>query len=371
LPAKFIKVYPMNPALLGKLSFAKAAAIFRTLILINTVLVCSTRRIAAHEHIFLWKHVKVPGIYKAKVDTYVTPTAEDLVSFYTDFKTHSTFKKVLAGHAVYIQDIRVVNEQYIRGRIHKIGWVTITAFDTKKDNEVENYFTRISCGHDQRRVISMEHVGYLPPQSWLDAEGYRLRPLHWKAWSYGFSGDSGKDTVQWSIAGLFQNCPEFMTQQDPSLVIPMETSGRNLKAGIWSMFSMESYVMPGCSVLESEVPVELTLTMSINREALWSGRVMLDPENFCDAQSGSDHIFEDQVGNVFLPVRKVSQETPFNSPVVLWAMSYKCFSMQANGFHVDNGYWNRWEAHLQVSKTVFHLLPLASECAGQLLPFGC
>eukprot|EP00419_Tripos_fusus_P090886 CAMPEP_0172866342 /NCGR_PEP_ID=MMETSP1075-20121228/81928_1 /TAXON_ID=2916 /ORGANISM="Ceratium fusus, Strain PA161109" /LENGTH=333 /DNA_ID=CAMNT_0013715499 /DNA_START=123 /DNA_END=1120 /DNA_ORIENTATION=- len=329
---------------------------------------CCARRIASHNHIFLWKDAKLPGLYEAKYHLYITDTAEDFFGHADDFR------KVSQKQRVYLEDIRVINEYYVRARIPNIGWVTLGAFD-KSEDRMQYFFVRLSTGFEvkgneqrrvrtmQRRIHAMQDVGLLPAQRWIDAEGYRLRPKNWNRWSYEFSGDSS--TVKWRITGLFASCQGF-TQGD--LLIPMESSGKNRKADIWSMYSLQSYVMPGCSVLEGKDPVELTLTMTSNSEDVWSGRVLLDPENFCDTQSGSDGIPKDRVGNVFLPIRRVLEETQLNNAVALWAISYRCFSIQASGFHVETGAWKRLEAHLKITKTVFHLLPEASECAGQWFP---
>jgi len=348
----------MNPMLLRVCSSARIATIFTILFFGNRVPVCGARRLANHDHVYLWKHAKIPGDYKARQDSYITPTAED----------HSVLgRKVAKGQTVMIGDVRVINEEYIRGKTPNGGWITIGHVDGQGS---KYYLVRTSSIHEKRRIEAMADVGMVPTQNWLHAEGYRLRPLHWKHWSYGFTGD--KDAVKWSISGMFKDCPDFVTPEESTIVLPMESSGKNKKAGIWSAFSMSPYVMPGCSVLQGQEPVDLTFTMSIGDQVMWTGHTLLEPENFCDIQSGVDQNFEDPVGGeVFLPVRKLSEETPLNHAVALFAISYRCFSIQANGFHKDTGPWRRWEAHLHVTKTVFHLISAAPECAGEWLPFGC
>lgn len=362
------------------------------------------------EKIWIWRYAKVPGKYTLRENLDISGTSSVLgnprASQVVPMKFTSKVQE--RGTSVDIVEVRVVEYEYIRGRLSDEsggGWITMSRLTNKKKHEVKDYVVRALDGVDgitrsqttvsartqpkfsqvqpkfsqsiKRRLSDAIKVSgdprAQPPQSFVDAGGYKVRPST-GGWKYGFKEVKNLGKITWSIDGLSQGC-EDATSGD-RVTVEMDGIANEKIPSVWSMYSKREFILQGCALLQGKRPTGLKLTMHIDNQVAWEGSVSIEPRDLCfqeaDLKSRSEDLKSPE-GQAFIPMRSSQalskiDGSEWNLPVALWIFSYKCFSIQAAGFHLQRGDWKSWEVHLQIPDTTFHLLR-EEGCA--ILPFGC
>lgn len=365
----------------------------RVLLAVTMIVVAGARVETSNPRkIWIWNYAKIPGIYLVLNGLVITESPE--VHSTQQSKSKKVVPQTLiskgmleTGKIVDIVEVRVIQYEFVRGLLSDAsggGWITLSRITDKKNHLVQDYVQRVEQVEegDQGRPSSSAALGKLPPQRFLDAEGYKILPETEGGWKYGFQKIKNLGRVGWTIKGLSQGCED--SPDSDSVTIPIESIATE-KTGTtenpsYPMFSNRRFVLQGCSVLQGKRPAELKLMMHINDRVVWEGNLTLQPEDMCRAYS--DEPAEGDLkmphGEVYSSLRS-SMETSttkiqtgnHNLPVALWAFRYECFGIQRTGFHVQNGPWHKWEVHMHISRTEFHLLPPKDKCRNFRLPFSC